>query len=138
MDEQGLIQTPSDDHDYDFAAAEKEEDEMSLGNVDEMQSNAAPSEQPSVARKAKKDKKHKKDKKKKDKKDKKSSRHLTRHTDSIKEEDLPPVAESDRPQTTSKDADDGDVVGKKRRVKRNIVEDDDEEQPAQVKRQKTE
>jgi len=148
-DEQGLIHTPSDDHDYDFAAAEQDEDEMSLGNVDEMQSNVAASIEPVSAavvpvEKPKKDKKHKKDKDKKkkdkDKKDKKDKKHkhkLHRNSEVVKEEDLPldlsaPVG------SPAPKKEDEDVVGKKRRMKRNVVDDDDEEESGEAKRQKTE
>ena len=93
-DQEGLIQTSSDDKE-DFVPGEEEN---SLGNLDE--SNAGEgsnfggddqlSESKKKLKKNKKDKKEKKDKKKKDKKDKKS-RHLTRPSESLKEEDLPPM-----------------------------------------------
>jgi outer membrane biosynthesis protein TonB len=125
-DEQGLIHTPSDDHDYDFAAAEGDEDEMSLGNVDEMQSNSAAEPNP-VQEKPKKDKKQKKDKKKKDKKDKKERKHKLHRNSEVKAEDLPAESEHATPANVKKTAADDDIVGKKRRMKRNIVDDDEDE-----------
>ena len=138
-DEQGLIQTPSDDRE-DFTPGA--ENEGSLGNLDDdIQSQGQTPDVPGEkkVKKSKKDKKEKKSKKdKKDKKDKKEKkdkkRHLTRP--SVKEEDLPPVVDDVKRESSTAPADETEVVGKKRRMKRNII-DDEEEEGETNKKQKT-